>query len=261
MSDKMLMENWRKFLVETPLYMDPGLGEEPAHGESFPDPEARYAAGDKARLKARGRAQAFTDAEEGEEAERKEMELLESTAMPTIKDFLDFVRGLGEGGIMGDVPRKKMGRSVASIAVGLKGPFTEIFSIFAEQANSKEMSRTEYTKNPYLYFLDFWPTYEAVIENEVIESFLTQLSTDPNVAELAEDSDMPDIDQLLEKYLLRVHKIKIDGAPHAIDEWDARAKKMILRKSREAEAARRRPLPQSAKHTSARNLGLTEKKK
>ena len=168
---KLLMENWRQFLTESPeRYYD-----------NY-DPEAED--------------ESYT------------------TGAATVGAFIEFLQGVTSGQKL-----KGIGSDALEFSVGVvTGGYEKFVHMVAKAMHSdKSIMKSDYKDNPYLSYLDFDPVYEQILHPRIFEEFLLELPS--ALGALDEESLMPDIDQLLEKWLLDKYGITLDGATHADEDF------------------------------------------
>jgi hypothetical protein len=193
MKDKLLFENWRKFLAEqTPPWDQAGYddGDAPAKKTEEPPTVRQYLKRVEDILK--------TSGQEG-----------------LVKGFMTAGVGSDEaGGII-----QNIGDNIAA-ALG---------NVY-QDANKGDVSASEHSKNPFLVYMDIWDPYENTLRPEVIKQFLLQLPDQLAAEDIGLDNPMPDIDQALERYIkAKFEGTILDGAPHAEEEWATRRKKQVTK--------------------------------
>ncbi len=210
MSDKMLMEDWRKFLTESPRrYMD--------------DYDPKQGAG----------AQQAAKVKKTKEPP-KENKPSVPLGVPTVREYLFYIQRASEGAaiesrwkVIGDVSMAQEAWTAGGDAISqgvdaLAGDY--------RKANEKKMSKTEYRNNPFLIYMDIWDPYYDVVQEKIIADFFKQLGQQLKDKGTDLESDMPDIDHLLEQYIKNKYNgVILDGAPHAENEWAERARANIER--------------------------------
>lgn len=199
MSDKILMEDWRKFLVEE-YSVDKGEWVDPAGGTSSATPKQ-----DKPSV---------------------------PLSLPTVKEYMHWIelanRAAGiesRWSVLGDLTIAQdkwvAGADAASQAINA-------MAADYAKANVAEKGKEAYRSNPFLIFMDIWDPYYDVVQEKIIEDFFKQLGQQLQDEDIGPNSEMPDIDQALERYIKKNYNgILLDGAPHAKDEWAQRATENI----------------------------------
>lgn len=204
MSDKMLMENWRKFLAEKTL-----------------------------RDKDRSRSAGLGTGSPASDDEPKV-----PLNAPTVEEYMKWVEQTLK---IADIEGKTTNLTDFGIGQDVGGGLAQnldnvaqAIARDAQEANAKEMSKDAYRDNPFLIYVDIWDPYYDVIQEKIIENFLQQLESQLEQEGVGPQSPMPDIDQALERYIKNnYNEIILDGAPHAKDEWAKRARKNIEKLEKE----------------------------
>tara|TARA_R100000808_G_scaffold24991_1_gene60266 strand:+ start:298 stop:1047 length:750 start_codon:yes stop_codon:yes gene_type:complete len=248
MSDKMLMENWRKYLLESPRYGEASVVDI--------SPEARRQAFQ--RQQAGADVQSFSDAlasiygdeepsdpwSDREDYEAGDTELAERTTGPTVAEFLQFLRNTTQR-----EKAKGISSDLLDFATGvITGGYEKFIQAAAKAAHDdKSILKGDYKDNPYLAYIDFDPKYEQILRPQIFDNFLEDL---PNaLGALSKNSVMPDLDELLRRYVLANYDISLPKVARASEDW-----------SLVGWEYRRGKFNESKFHDNWRNFLLTEEK-
>ena len=153
-------------------------------------------------------------------------EYLNEAKAPTVGEYLKYIED-----VLKKSGQEKFTKGMLTFGIGADeaGGFIQnlenipdALGAILQDANEDDISSTDFAKNPFLIYLDIWDPYEKVLRPEIIKAFLLQIGQQLKKEGYSLSSPMPDIDQLLELYVLERFEMEIDGAPHADDEWKDR---------------------------------------
>jgi hypothetical protein len=212
MSDKMLIENWRKFLIENTRY----------------GPASVVDISPEARKQQRGNKKwedwvdplsglkTLSDDPWGDRQGDKEAEPapIEGASAPTVAEFLQFLRNTTQR-----EKAKGVTTDLLEFATGvITGGFEKFIQAAAKAAHDdKSIIKGDYKDNPYLAYIDFDPKYEQILKPQIFDNFLEDLPS--ALGTLSTDSVMPDLDELLRSYVLTNYGIPLPKVARASEDW------------------------------------------
>ena len=153
-------------------------------------------------------------------------EYLTEAKAPTVREYLKYIED-----VLKKSGQEKFTKGMLTFGIGADeaGGFIQnlenipdALGAILQDANEEDISNADFTNNPFLVYMDIWDPYEKVLRPKIIKDFLVQIGQQLKKEGYSLSSPMPDIDQLLELYVLERFEIEIDGAPHADDEWKGR---------------------------------------